>query len=446
MYAPPPRDSAQKWAAFGVVAIVAVGVSFGAHTLKKRFKSARVEPAPHEAPLPFASVAPIADEPDEASDVGDPTAPVADEPAPPPGTPAASLKARPAWARIDPTLRGTPTRPYAPQHAQPLDVFLRASPLSGDVQRGFVICRAQTFNKADTFAGDDVHFRAAFGATPEVAVDGPEDGNLAFVSAPLVTLRKGERVQLEVFDRDVLELTPLSRQTLTRVDGPLTALDKGAAVECRELAGDALRAAVTGETAKADAAIATLSRKQLSGATFDWGWPLLEIAHARNATNDAAALAGWDDARVAKRVAAADAAVARLEAQRPAIFDRLRATAGDRTKVGDVQASFVSIACGPKEGHAGSCAVKVRVTNHGARATRLNGFDGPRLYVASAKTGPMPVSPEPYELMMKDIAPGAELEASFVVAATDRSAASLETEPVIVGVCVRERCGVLRAR
>jgi hypothetical protein len=187
---------------------------------------------------------------------------------------------------------------------------------------------------AAAFAGDDVHFRAAFGATPEVAVDGPEDGNLAFVSAPLVTLRKGERVQLQVFDRDVLELTLLSRQTLTRADGPLTAMDKGAAVECRELAGDALRAAVTGETAKADAAIATLSRKQLSGATFDWGWPLLEIAHARNATDDAAALAGWDDARVAKR---------------PAIFDRLRATAGDRTKVGDVQASFVSIACGPME-------------------------------------------------------------------------------------------------
>lgn len=437
MYAPPPRDSAQKWAAFGVVAIVAVGVSFGAHTLKKRFK-----PAPHEAPLPVASVAPVPlglDEPDETSDVGDPTTPVADEPAPPPGTPAASLKARPAWARTDPTLRGSPTQKYAPQHAQPLDVFLRGSPLSGDVQRGFVICRAQTFNKADTFAGDDVHFRATFGATPEVAVDGPEDGNLAFVSAPLVTLRKGDRVQLQVFDRDVFELTLLSRQTLTRGDGPLMAMDKGAAVECRELTGDTLRSAITGETAKADAAIAALSRKQLSGATFDWGWPLLEIAQARNATNDAAALAGWDDARVAKRVAAADAAVARLEAQRPAIFDRLHSGAGAETKVGDVQASFVSIACGPKEGYAGSCAVKVRFTNQGARATRLNGYDGPRMYVASRATGPVAVSPEPYELVMKDIAPGAELEASFV-------APSLETEPVIVGVCARERCGVLRAR
>jgi hypothetical protein len=47
----------------------------------------------------------------------------------------------------------------------------------------------QSFNEHDTFAGDDLHARLALGsATPEVADDGPEDGNLAFVSAPLVRL------------------------------------------------------------------------------------------------------------------------------------------------------------------------------------------------------------------------------------------------------------------
>ncbi len=446
MYAPPPRDSRERWAAFGVIAIVAVGVSFGAHTLKKRFK-----PAPHEEPrvVAPAPVAPTASaEPAEPAedDEDAPTPSTDDEPAPAPGTPASSLKARPPWGRLDIGVRGAPTLQYAPQHSRPLNVFLRSAPLSGDVARSFVICRAQTFNKADTFAGDDVHFRAKLGSTPEVAADGPEDGNLGFVSAPLVVLRKGETVSLQVFDRDVFELTPLSRTTVTRQTGPLTTMDPGAAVECRELAGDALRSAVASETARADAAIATVSRRELSGRTFDWGWPLLEIGRAHRATGDAAALVGWDDARVKKRVSSIDDAVARLEGQRPAIFEQLRAGAGAQTRVGDVQASFVSIACGPKQGLAGSCAVKVRFENQGTRAMRLNGFDGPRVYVATAKTGPIGVAPEPFDVTLKDVAPGSELEASFHPVPLEGSLRALETDPLIVGVCVGDRCGVLRAR
>lgn len=435
MHAPPPRDTAQKWAAFGVVALVAVGVSVGAHGLKKRFK-----PAHEAAPAPIASVAPVPlPEGAAVPEEDDGPAPAEDEPAPPPGTPASSLKARPSWGRVDLLVRGAPTLRYAPQHAQPLEVFLRASPLAGDVDRAFVICRAQTFNKADTFAGDDLHLRATFGATPEVAADGPEDGNLGFVSAPLVTLRKGERINLEVFDRDVFELTLLSRSTTTRKDGPLSIIDKGAAVECRELSGAALSGAVTIETAKADAAIATLARRQLSGRTSDWDWPLVDLSRAHQTTSDAAALVGWDDARVTKRVSAIAASVARLEAQRPVVFEQLRSGASAQTKVGDVEASFAGIACGPKVGRAGSCAVKIRFKNAGTRPTRLNGYDGPRVYVATAKSGPISAPPEPADATLKDIAPGAELEASFAIRA-------LDTEAVIAGVCAAQSCGVLRAR
>lgn len=428
MYAPPPRDTWEKWAAFGAVAIVAVSVSFGAHAVKRRLKP---PPSVVEAPVaaPTASAPPtIADEPDVEDET--PALAADDEPAPEPGTPSSSLRARPTWGRLEIGVRGTPTVQYAPQHSRPLDLFLRSAPLSGDVVRGLVICRAQTWNKADTFAGDDLHLRATFGGMPEAAADGPEDGNLAFVSAPLVTLKKGDKIALAVFDRDVFELTPLSRTTLTRQDGPLSTMDQGAAIECRELSGAALQQAVAIDTAAADVAIASLGRRELSGRTYDWGWPLLEIARARRTTGDAAALVGWDDARVKKRVTSTDQAVARLEAQRPRVFDDLYATAGTQTTVGDLDVAFVACVGG---------TVKLRLRNAGTRAVRVGAYDGPRVYVATSKSGPVGASPEPFDVVTKDIAPGAELEASFRPLGVDLGAA-------IAGICVAERCGVVRVR
>ena len=47
---PAPKDTAQKWVAFGAIVVVAVGVSFGASALKKRLASSL--PKKEETPLP----------------------------------------------------------------------------------------------------------------------------------------------------------------------------------------------------------------------------------------------------------------------------------------------------------------------------------------------------------------------------------------------------------
>lgn len=426
MYAPAPREAKEKWAAFAVVAAVAVGVSFGAHALKKRIKG----DAPPEAE-PAADTALSDDDPAELPDIDlEPDPNEADGLPPAPGTPAASLKARPSWGRLEDPLRASPVNPYAPQHARPLDLFQKAAPLSGELDRAFVVCRVRSEGHADTLAGDDLHVRATFGSTPTIAADGPEDANLAFVSAPLVTLRKDDAVTFEVFDRDVLGVAALARPTVVYTGGPLATTSAGARAECRALAGAALDGVARLDEAAASGALAQLSRRELSDRSFDWSWPHAEIRLARRATTNLAALVGWDDSRVTSRVSALDHTVAQLERERAAMFQRLSASAGPKTTVGPIAATLEDVDC-----EDGSCAVTLRLANHGSRPMRMNGVTGPRVYVASAKTGPVPAAVEPPEVALKDIAPKAELEVTLRTYEA--------TEPLIVGVCVDTRCGVL---
>lgn len=144
----------------------------------------------------------------------------------------------------------------------------------------------------------------------------------------------------------------------------------------------------------------------LSGATSDWGYPHLEIARAHRDAGDMAALVGWDDARVKKRVAAIGAASEKVGAQYPRVFDELRSGARNETTIDGIKLTLASVECGPKIGFAGRCAVKLTLVNESGRAIRWSGYRGPFAYVATKKSGPVGVSPVERDLVMKDIASG----------------------------------------
>jgi hypothetical protein len=452
MYPPPPapapRDTAQKWAAaFAVIAVVA-GVSYGASVFKSRVKKAFTPTAGASATSTSAPSATVVDPEPAVPKEGlpsfalDPNAvPADDGPPPPPGTPASSLRARPPWGRLELTTRGEATQQFAPQHSKPLDLYVKSSPINGDVQRAFVICRAQSFNKADTFAGDDLHVRATFGKTPEVAADGPEDANLGFVSAPLVSIAKNEIVHVAVFDRDVFELTNLARVNHTFAGQPIVIADPGASIECRTLAGEALQSRFATEAGAADHSINALASAQLTASKSDWGYPHLEIARAHRSTADGAALVGWDDARVQKRVATTAGAIAKVEAQRPRVFDELRGGAGSETTVDGMKVTLVSVECGPRVGMAGRCAVNASLQNGSGRAVRWNGYKGPSAYVATRQSGPGGVSPTQRDLVLKDIPAGATVDVTL--AAVDDKPGK---EDAILGICVENRCGAIKLR
>ena len=444
---PPKRSSLAPWliagASFFVIATTAIGV------LAYRVGAKRASAAPVASASLAKKTAPSVESaaPPAAIDDDPPPPPIVDDPTPPAGTPAASLRARPTWGKLERDVQGhAPAQQYAPQLSKPLDAFLEATPVDGDLERAFVICRFQTFNKADTFSGDDLHVRATFGSTPEVAVDGAEDANLAIVSAPLVTMKKGASIRFEVYDRDVFSLGLITKPTARFVGQPIVLTDPGAAIECRQLQGTTLAHAVTKHAAAADSATAIVARARLTGQGADWGWPAREVLTAQHAGGDVAGFVGWDDARAKKRVAALDAATKKVEEQRPAIFARLYEPANDAVRIGVVHVKRESMKCGGHKGAAGECLVTLAVTNDGDKPVAFGGLFGVQSYAATEKSGAEPIILEGAHSQLGSVEIAAKSSATITLAGP----AGLDKESSLVGVCVKAEplspahCGVVR--
>jgi hypothetical protein len=214
--------------------------------------------------------------------------------------------------------------------------------------------------------------------------------------------------------------------------------DPGASIECRTLGGDALQARMALEGGRADAAIKALANKKLDAGQSDWGYPHYALEQTYHATAEMAALVGWDDARVGKRVQAIPDALAKVDAQRTQIFVKLHEASGKQTKVDGITATVLSVDCGPRASLAGRCSVKLNLQNGTSKPIRWDGYPGPHAYVAWEGSAPMGVSPK--ETVREDIAPAATSEITLLTA-DDRPG----TVPAILGVCV-EHCGVLKLR
>lgn len=365
--------------------------------------------------------------------------PMPDEPAAPPGTPEASLRKRPAWGKLDNVRSGNePVLEYAPQLVRPEEAFMAGSPLTGDaVERALLVCRTQTFAKADAFAGDDLQVRIAFGHTPLVVNDGPEDKNLGYVSAPLATLKKGETVRFEVFDRDVWDLEVITMPQVTWNGGALTVLDAGATIECRVLSGEPLQKLAQVHVAEADREVRALQSTKLDPASPSWGWPDLPILSAKRGVGDVAALVGWDDPRATRRVAAVDAAIAALVAQKPVVFDGLHGGATSSVSVGKITVSNPRTSCAPS---GAGCTVNVTVENHAEKPLSLVSYDGLGLYTATRDSGPRGAGHEHPEVT--ELGAGQSMDLTV----TPESGQTLGTSPAILGVCLAARCQALKLK
>ena len=439
-YSPPPEQkppSKLPMVVGTVLATLGAGALVSASLLLRVHRSTSAE-APAATTSASASASPGA----QATQASVPVPALPDDPddAEPmpatPGTPRSSERARPAWAR---------DTSYAPQLDDALDVFLAATPLRGDVARGLLVCRIQSFNKMDTFAGDDLRVSVVFPGAPGRSANGPEDANLAFVSAPLAKLTHGDTVRFEVWDRDVFDDELITR-TQTKYDvGPLVLADTGASIECRVLEGDALdkQAKLHGE--RADKGARALSAHKLDGHRPMWGWPESEVHGAQGKTADVAALVGWDDPRTKKRIDGLAVAVASLEAQRGRLFGELHAGAKVDADVRGLHAHLEELACGPRKAAVGAhaatspCVARVSLRNDSADVVMFTPYAGPQAYVATAATGPKAARFE--HLPKTEIAPQETMEVLIVP-----EGLVIDTEPALVGLCIGSTCDVLRAR
>lgn len=437
---PPPRsrDGGAPWALFFVIlALLGVAIGVTIFTLVRAGSKAK------SAPLGSANAG---GSPSARGDTALPNAPAHPPPLPeslsttettaPRGTPASSLRARPTWGlREHLTPHAKVTSQYAPQLTNPLEAFLAATPLGPDFAEGTLICRFQSFNKHDTFAGDDLHARVTFGATPEVANDGPEDGNLAFVSAPLVHLAKGERIAYQVFDRDVFGITAMSTSAVTFTGIPVVAMDSGAAVECRGISGASLANAIATRAAAATITLAEIERSKPDETRADWGFPAEPLQRAERQIADTAALAGWDEPGVHERVGTLETLTARARTAREELFDRLYTSAGTTMKLGPMTVTVTEASAEPGR-------VPIAVKNAGAVAASF-GDHHTTFYVATRRGGPawaqLTTAPGTAGVSVK-LEPG-ETRAEQIA-----TMGSLPEGTLLLAACTGRTCGFARAR
>jgi serine/threonine-protein kinase len=419
---PVPRPAAKTWIVIGIACAAGVAIT-GAVVFFVSKKRLGLDSS-------FVSTIPSGVQPEGR-------ALATDEPAPPPGTPESSQKAAPPWPAR--TITGD-IGEYAPQLSDGLQAFMAAVPLAdAPVERAAIVCRIQSSGKADTLSGDDLQVRAVFGTTPLVANDGPEDANLAFVSAPLATLKQGDAVHFEVYDRDVFALQEIEKVQAAWKGGQLAKRAANATIECRQLAGPALQRLVSIHSARADASTAKLGGGDLDGRTYDWSWPTADAKAARQDVGDVAGLVGWDDARVRRRVSALDAAVAKIDAKKPAVFDAIYAKANESATVSHVTVTAREASCAT---NGAACTIRITIKNDGDKPLMRTGWAGVTAYAANRESGPEPASFELRSMGPGSLDPGATLETT----ASPPRTLALGNRKAILGVCREGQCAAIRIR
>jgi hypothetical protein len=318
------------------------------------------------------------------------------------GTPASSLAAAPRWATRE-------DKSYAPQPGGAESLFNEAAP-AGEEAIG-VACqfsvgnfRETAFTPAAALADMTVH--ASFSGPkgekrPTLTVWGPEDTNTIYFVLPLASLGKGDEVVAEAIDRNVFSPDFLDRvRAVHKGHFPLAVHGRLATMECRALPRAAIEAHFAKNVPDVEEAIAKVESQKpdLTAAGFalsdlkDGG-----VADARWAMEYLAGLTGWDDPRVARRVARLDAAEAKIAgaiaAQADALRAKLPAPADSPTEnlAGMLQVRSEEVACGPEvlkkyARYAGigveedfrktQCMVRVHLTNVSAEALKIDAFFG----------------------------------------------------------------------
>lgn len=298
-------------------------------------------------------------------------APAAPEPRPEHlGTPATSAKAAPAWFETPDRHLARGQIAYAPQSDDVL-ALLKAAPEQaaqvGPLRDVALACDLdvgdRNFDGLAPFASEstlaaDLCMVAGVVSGKEaprlVSVTvGSDDSNFGSFLLPLVSLDPGAALSIRLVDIDVTFDDPIETVRVP-YKGTLPLKFKGrvAEGECRLVTRDALEAAAGKHLVEADAALA----KAAASGTAD---PLASdpvgvdeaLARPRGALTAAAALLGWDDPRVAARLAR-EAEVARaLEASWAAAFDEARKGALGREWApvagGALQVRVTAVRCGP---------------------------------------------------------------------------------------------------
>jgi hypothetical protein len=224
-----------------------------------------------------------------------------------------SLKAKPQWPLPPWHTPESEKKSYAPQLDEQVSATLfEASPPSSDPAPGssdeiLLVCSIEFSGHCDGglkglfFAdGPDLDLEIAVRPTATLLAAGPEDDRSMFASIPLLSLKPADKLALHLYDRD----GGSSRDDLgtTRLTGrQLTTKGKSdTSIECRRILRAIIEEQVTKELAVVDKAIDEIADPK-PVLTDTLGLEHVQFVIRRSVTR-IAALVGWADPRVTRRL------------------------------------------------------------------------------------------------------------------------------------------------
>lgn len=209
------------------------------------------------------------------------------------GTPEASLQAKPDWSH---------SNGYAPQNT---DLSFPTRPIENKSIKGaLLICEFSADRKAPR---DFLRTRNDPFATFTFNGDSTYGGVKTFrVTAPLITLTKGDSFQVKITDRDFFSRNDAMASIKMTYQGefPISEKKGGVSIRCSAILREELETKLRKRLFVLEKELALLGEKILSQDTPDS--PNAEkklFSPAQKQLSEIASLIGWDDPSVAKRIA-----------------------------------------------------------------------------------------------------------------------------------------------
>jgi hypothetical protein len=165
----------------------------------------------------------------------------------------------------------------------------------------------QDLSRATLIGGPDLLVRMKLGAQPPMSLWGPEDHWKSYISFPKVTVAKGERIEVAVWDRDMFGKESFGQATV-KWDGHLPLAMKGRRfqLECRAMPLADAMAALQPRLGGIDRALDSVAQAQVVLTAPNWGKPQGVINRLTGMFYDnfryAAGFVGWDHPDIQSRL------------------------------------------------------------------------------------------------------------------------------------------------
>ncbi len=189
----------------------------------------------------------------------------------------------------------------APQPHTIFHLFEKAAKteVAAAIDRDLLVCRIAVEGRYDVFLAPDLSATLTLGDRPPFTIRGTEDSNDMLASAPLVTLKAGDRVTIAVADRDATGLEHIGEVVGAVEAIPFTLSTDKIQVECRRLDRDGVETELSRANRAAEAALKLVpERFEGHPADSDWGYTRTGIGFVKDEVLGMAAVVGWADTRV----------------------------------------------------------------------------------------------------------------------------------------------------